>query len=169
MKRIIVINGKGGVGKDTLCAFANEKYRTLNRSSIDPIKEMASVVGWNGDKSFKSRKFLSDLKRIVTEYNDYPLSYIISECNDFINSDYELLFLHIRECEQIRQLVSSLDFPIITLLVRRGTNIKYGNSSDDNVELYKYDYIYENSLPLDEAEDDFLLFLEKMIDSTRKA
>ena len=80
-----------------------------------------------------------------------------------------MLFLYIRECEQIRQLVSSLDFPIITLLVRRGTNIKYGNSSDDNVELYKYDYIYENSLPLDEAEDDLLLFLEKMIDSTRTA
>lgn len=32
MKRIIVINGKGGAGKDTLCAFANAKYRTLNRS-----------------------------------------------------------------------------------------------------------------------------------------
>ena len=32
MKLTIVINGKGGVGKDTLCRFAAERYKTENVS-----------------------------------------------------------------------------------------------------------------------------------------
>ena len=41
MKLTIVINGMGGVGKDTLCRFAAERYKTENISSITPIKELA--------------------------------------------------------------------------------------------------------------------------------
>ena len=43
MKKLgIVINGRGGVGKDTLCDFAAKVYRTVNVSSVDPIKKIAS-------------------------------------------------------------------------------------------------------------------------------
>ena len=48
MKLTIVINGKGGVGKDTLCRFAAERYKTRNISSITPIKELAAACGWQG-------------------------------------------------------------------------------------------------------------------------
>ena len=54
-KLVVVIDGAGGVGKDTLCAFAAKKYRVRNVSSADPIKTVARAGGWDGDKSDKSR------------------------------------------------------------------------------------------------------------------
>lgn len=33
-KIVIIINGNGGVGKDTLCDFAAEKYKVTNVSAI---------------------------------------------------------------------------------------------------------------------------------------
>lgn len=53
MKCIIVINGAGGVGKDTLCDFASKYYKTMNVSSVDPIKEAAYILGWKGTKQLK--------------------------------------------------------------------------------------------------------------------
>ena len=38
-KTVIVINGAGGVGKDTLCEFAEKHFKVMNVSSITPIKE----------------------------------------------------------------------------------------------------------------------------------
>ena len=61
-KVVIVINGAGGVGKDTLCELASLHFKVFNVSSITPIKEIASMCGWSGAKDDKSRKFLSDLK-----------------------------------------------------------------------------------------------------------
>lgn len=75
MKAIIVINGRGGVGKDTLCDFVKEKYDDTygvqNISSITRIKEIAKDIGWDGNKDEKGRKFLSDLKKALTEYGDF--------------------------------------------------------------------------------------------------
>ena len=61
MKQLaIVINGCGGVGKDTLCQMAARHYKVRNISSVTPIKELAVQCGWNGAKDNRSRKFLSD-------------------------------------------------------------------------------------------------------------
>ena len=54
-KLTIVINGKGGVGKDTLCMSLPHR-RVRNISSITPIKEIAAMHGWNGEKDLKSRR-----------------------------------------------------------------------------------------------------------------
>ena len=44
-KMVFVINGRGGVGKDTLCELAAKAYSVKNVSSITPIKELAAQVG----------------------------------------------------------------------------------------------------------------------------
>ena len=103
MKLTIVINGKGGVGKDTLCRFAAERYKTENVSSITPIKEIAALCGWQGEKTDRARKFLSDLKALTAEYNDFPTNYLVAQYRAFLASDGELLFVHIREPEEIRK------------------------------------------------------------------
>ena len=69
-KAVIVINGAGGVGKDTLCDLAAKHFKVYNVSSITPIKEIAALCGWDGSKDDRSRKFLADLKQISVEYND---------------------------------------------------------------------------------------------------
>ena len=163
-KLTIVINGRGGVGKDTLCDFAAERYCVRNVSSITPIKEIARTYGWNGEKDLRSRKFLSDLKRVFTEYNDLPTQYLLKEHQAFTqNEDEQILFVHIRESDQISAFVRGVDGDCITLLVRREDEAlaqSYGNASDDDVENYPYDHYYDNNLPLDQTKDAFIAFLQ---------
>lgn len=164
MKKLaIVINGKGGVGKDTLCDFAAKHYKTLNVSSITPIKEIAATHGWNGEKTPKARKFLADLKQIFTEWNDLPNSYSLEKYEEFLNGDYQLFFVHIREGKEIEKFVSGAEKlgkkPITMLITSKRCERKYGNASDDDVESFSYDYTYRNDLPLEKAEDDFMRFL----------
>ena len=86
-KTVIVINGRGGVGKDTLCDFARAHFKVKNISSITPIKEIAAQCGWDGKKDNKSRKFLSDLKKLCVEYNDYPTVWALGQYKDFLLTD----------------------------------------------------------------------------------
>jgi CO dehydrogenase nickel-insertion accessory protein CooC1 len=166
-KLVIVINGKGGVGKDTLCEIICEHYNCVNVSSITPIKQIASRYGWNGEKDLKSRRFLSELKRVFSEYNDLPNQYLINEYKSFLNSDNQIMFVHIREKDQIEKFVEGIDGNCITLLITRrigdnGNGI-YGNDADDLVDEFTYDYHYDNSLPLEEAKKDFLEYFNNVI------
>ncbi len=165
-KLTIVINGRGGVGKDTLCDCAAQFYRVRNISSVTPIKEIARLHGWNGEKDLKSRKFLSDLKRVFTEYNDLPNRYMMAQHAEFLESDEQILFVHIRESDQIASFVKQMEgHSVLTLLVRRdeGKPVEhYGNASDDDVESYPYDYYYDNDAPLEETPERFATLLKQM-------
>ena len=165
-KAVIVINGAGGVGKDTLCDLAAKHFKVYNVSSITPIKEIASLCGWDGSKDDKSRKFLADLKRISIEYNDYPTLWAKDRYEEFLGSQDEVMFLHIREPEEISKFVSATCGKAKTLLVRGGsrmTKTSYGNAADDSVEQYEYDYYYVNEKTLDVAETEFCDLLRKII------
>ena len=165
-KIAVVINGAGGVGKDTLCELAARHFRVLNVSSITPIKEIASQCGWRGEKDDKARKFLSDLKRLTVEYNDYPTGWIFGKYREFLASENEVMFVHIREPEEIEKFVKITDGAAKTLLIRGGERMKksvYGNVSDDCVENYSYDYYFLNDKSLSEAEYGFKALVEKMI------
>ncbi len=169
MKKLaIVINGCGGVGKDTLCQLAARHFSVQNISSVTPIKELASMCGWNGSKDRRSRKFLSDLKRLCARYNDYPNRWALEQYRAFLESEDELLFVHIREGAEIRKFVDGTNGVARTLLVRGGERFvrranSYGNASDDDVEKYPYDYIYVNEKTLTEAEEEFCALLTHML------
>jgi cytidylate kinase len=161
-KTVIVINGAGGVGKDTLCDFAAKSFKVKNISSITPIKEIARECGWDGSKDDKSRKFLADLKALCVEYNDYPTVWAKSQYDEFQESDEELMFVHIREPQEIAKFVSATGGVAKTLLIRGGERTKrgaYGNAADDGVENYDYDFYFDNDKTLSEAEDAFVAFL----------
>jgi hypothetical protein len=164
-KVVIIINGRGGVGKDTLCDLASKHFRVKNISAITPIKEIASRYGWNGEKDGKSRKFLSDLKRVFIEYNDLPTNYLFEQYQIFLNDNNQILFAHIREKEEIDKFKSLIGIKCLTLLVRRNQdcNTKWGNASDDDVENYAYDLCYDNDGSLTEAENGFVSMLEREI------
>lgn len=78
MKKIIIINGRGGVGKDTMINVLqnSDQYagRVGNISSIDPIRKAVNELIGNQDpiKDNKYRKLLSDVKMALTAYNDIP-------------------------------------------------------------------------------------------------
>lgn len=160
MKKIVIINGTGGSGKDTFVGLCSKYTRVYNFSSIDKVKELARLIGWNGLKKEKDRKFLSDLKKITTEYNDMSFNSIIEAINNYNKSDNEIMFIHIREPEEIKKLVKK--YACKTLLIKRD-NIKkiISNYSDANVDKYNYDYIIENTT-LDEFENKAKKFIEEL-------
>lgn len=161
-KLVVVINGAGGVGKDTLCDFVANEFIVRNVSSVDPIKEIAHAAGWPGDKSDKSRKMLSDLKALFTEYNDLPLRYITEQYLEFLDGPEQVMFVHIREPEEIARFVAVAPEHIRTLLIFNSRKEKhvYCNTSDDNVSAYKYDAEYDNCLSLEDTEGTFLGFFK---------
>ena len=165
-KLVIIINGSGGVGKDTICEIVGKHYNTINISSIDPIKKIAIDNGWNGEKSEKTRKFLADLKQLFVEFNDLPQKYLMEKYQEFLKNDKEILFVHIREAKEIIKFKNKVRGKCVTLLIRGRDNIKreWNNLADDDVENYKYDFCYDNNKRLEEVEDDFLLFFKQILE-----
>mgnify|MGYP002510125261 FL=1 len=164
-KIVIIINGVGGAGKDTICDLAAKHYKVKNISAITPIKDIAQNYGWNGEKDARSRKFLSDLKRAFIDYNDLPTKYLYGQYREFLESKNEILFVHIREKEEIEKFKKLVDIRCKTLLINR-QNIdveKWGNASDDEVKNYKYDLYFENNSSLSEIEQKLVSFLSSLL------
>lgn len=175
-KHIIVINGRGGVGKDTLieAMYNNADVIVYNISAITPIKIAAEkFFGWKGSKTAKDRKFLADLRALAEEYNDTSMNYLkdmTEQCwNQDPNSTKVIIFVCIREPKNIERYVTWVreqlkENVVHTLLIKGNCDPEAsGNSSDDNVENYPYDYIYENVLSLTEAKQNFVQWIKRQL------
>ncbi len=167
-KCVIVINGQGRSGKDTICRIMAKRYKVKNVSAIDPVKNIAGYMGWQGEKTDAARKMLADLKQVMIEYGDIPFKYIMEKVAEFEKSDEQLMFIHVREPEEIKKIVENCPLTVKTLLVRR--NDKYydhkvfGNHADDDVENYNYDFIYSgNNENVEQLENSFNIFFDKNI------
>ena len=160
-KQIVIINGTGGCGKDTFVQFCANYTKVLNFSSIDKVKEVARIIGWDGKKEEKDRKFLSDLKKLTTKYNDMAFNSTKDAVIDFLNSDSNLMFIHIREPEEILRTKNA--FNCKTLLIKReGYNNIESNDSDKNVNNFNYDFIIINDT-LEQLEKDAKDFVNKLV------
>ena len=161
MKKIVIINGSAGVGKDTFSAICNDFCKTVNYSSIDKIKEIAKLCGWDGVKDEKGRAFLSDLKRITSKYNDLSFRCIKEKIDEFNSSDAELLFLHIREPDEIARVASI--FNATTLLIKND-RVKQitSNASDANVYNFKYDAVINNNRSIEKLKNVAKWFVEQL-------
>ena len=104
-KTKIIINGCGGVGKDTFVDYCRIFANVTNISSVDKIKEAAKLLGWDGGKTEDDRKFLSDMKLISTGYNNFPYEYIKENIEKFMEErSSNVLFMPIREPEEIDKI-----------------------------------------------------------------
>lgn len=84
MRKIIIINGGAGVGKDTFVRLCQNIDPTIqNLSSVDYVREVAHELGWSGEKDDKARRFLSDLKKAMMLYNGAPFYKVFETINDF--------------------------------------------------------------------------------------
>ena len=187
IKQVFIINGSGGVGKDTFIEmiptfefidknenstvwFKNLEIR--NYSSVSKVKEIAKIIGWNGKKTERDRKFLSDLKLLTTEYNDMPLNDMKKYTKSFMNSAdiNRILFLHIREPEEIAKAVNEFkEYNVKTILVRRDS-IKHitSNMADENVYNYNYDIVINNDSTLEELRKKAECFLADVLHDSMK-
>ena len=181
MDKIIVINGKGGIGKDTLIealADAAPHYiHVSNISSITPIVNLVkkTEVLTDAEKDLPYRKLLSDMKQAVDSYycEKKGISYTQKYLSDMVmqwehlcefgKASHHVIFVHIREPEAIFDFLSH--FPTATTLVVDSEREKdsYGNDSDDHVYDFSYDYIFEANGTKEEEAADFCSLIEKIL------
>lgn len=125
------------------------------------------VEGWfEGDIEADSReKAEAKFDTMDIEYNDYPSSYLFANWKSFMQSNYSIMFVHIREPEEIDKFKRWTVPNAKTLLIESDrVPRKFGNDSDDKVSLYDYDYVYVNDKPLEEVEEDFMQFFNKILE-----
>lgn len=164
--KIICVNGYARSGKDTFCDYAFYKRGLVyNYSTIDGVKKIAEVIGWDGKKDEKGRKFLSDLKDCLTSYNDYPTQSIITDIrnrNSVIDEecyDAIIYLVQMREPEEIKRWKE--DYGARALLIQRpGFGGDWGNHADDDVLLGEYDYKLDNNGSLKEWEEKTIEFID---------
>lgn len=155
--KIICINGQGGVGKDSFVSFCGDKIDgVFNYSMVDGIKELAKIGGWNGAKELKDRKFLSDLKDLFDNYNDFSFNSVLSTISSdlfireaWLEPENEMIcFIHARESKDIQRWKD--EHGARAVIIRR-TNVEgeYGNHADDQVFDFDYDYCIWNNGTLD--------------------
>lgn len=116
-------------------------------------------MGWNGEKDERSRKFLSDLKDLATQYSDLSANYIRQKKLEAEQEgNVDAIFVHCREPEELGRLAE--EFDAVTLLIKNN-RVKpiESNHADRCVESYFYDFTIENNgglLELTRKAVDFL-------------
>lgn len=154
MKKVIVINGSGGSGKDLFVELVTKNLfgnTVFNFSSIDPIKKILITQGWDGvDKSDAWRLKMVNLKKELIEKDDTPTRYLLDKINSVQTG---IIFVHIREPEEIEKL--KLRIPsAYTLHVNRSQSQIPKNVVDQGTANYKYDQFLENSGETEDSLND---------------
>ena len=145
MKEILIINGRGGVGKgsfvEALGSIANVRYASI----IDPVKAIAKMAGWNGEKTEESRLFLYHLKRTIDKYNDSNYNFVRKQVEDFKNDPAaEILCIDMREKDDIDRAIKDFEAKTVMITNSRVEQIT-SNPADANVFKITYDYSVKNN------------------------
>lgn len=158
-KLVIIVNGKPRAGKDTFAQLLNRYENVYKISSIDKIKQIAIDCGWAGKKTEKDRKFLSDLKMLVSDYSDVIFDGMLEKVMDFYSDEIHerIMVIDIREPEEIER--AKIIFDAITLFVKND-NVEdiTSNEADANVEKYEYDYYITNNGTIEEFDQNIMNF-----------
>lgn len=159
--KVIIVNGSGGVGKDTFIQYAiphfiinNPNSLVIPYSIIDPIKELMTKIGIKLDKDEKNRKFMSDFKLLMEDYNDLPYQELIKTFERaYSYSDNSVFIVVMREPKDISRFITELTHKygfigkdIYTVLVHND-RVKpiTSNIADASVNDIKYDIFINNS------------------------
>lgn len=138
-------------------------------STVDFVKEIAEKCGWDGEKTPKNRKFLSDLKDLLTEWDNIPYKKILKEKRLYelpfeqveIPTDDCFFFIHCREPEEIQKFVDGIGAKTILIQRESVDKLQQSNHADENILKYRYDIIITNNGDLKELKDRAHKFLKK--------
>lgn len=157
-KRIFITNGMARSGKDTFAAFLGHIVWVRKYSSIDRVKTIAFECGWDGGKTERDRKFLSDLKDLTTEYSDLAFKSIEQAVEIFTHDTFhEVMLIDIREPEEIERAKKAFNAETI-LIYNKNVPIINSNDADANVFNYVYDHVVYNNGTLDEFYEEVKKF-----------
>ena len=169
--KYFIINGRPRSGKDTFVNFCLEELGAFGKliSTVDFVKKIATECGWDGTKDLKNRKFLSDLKDLLTNWGDVPYKKTLQEIDMFkfdLNcwnvSDKGVVFIMCREPKEIERFERELNAKSV-LIQRASVEFEQqSNHADSEVLNHKYDYIIENNGTIDELKEKAKDFLKNL-------
>jgi hypothetical protein len=131
-------------------------------STVDFVKEIATECGWDGTKTLENRKFLSDLKDLLTKWNDVPYKTIINRAKTLPDNLDWIMFVDCREPAEIQKLKEGLN--ATTVLIRRpgDEETETSNHADAEVFSYNYDLTIFNNSDIINLENEAKKFIEHM-------
>lgn len=182
-RMIFIINGSGGVGKDTFIQMIvdNMTHGYINNySAIEPVRNMYDSYMKDyfdvNDKNETVRKILADTSAMLNENYDIAVNYISKNLIIFLSDDTDnnridgdmisdIAFVHIREPKNIQKIVDK--FGAYTILMTN-KNVRHitSNESDKNVDDYNYDKIIENNGTLEELDEKAKRFMISCTETT---
>ena len=161
-KQVIIINGHPGSGKTTVAQMIAEQKKTMIRSSIDFVKEVAiEFFDWDGLKREEDRKFLSNMKQFLNKYTDLIECDLRYTYDNFMKSDCRFLIIDIREPDEIEKYKKMFDAVTVFVENPRAEKITT-NLSDKQVEEAVYDYIIKNHHCLDSLRIEVNRFIREL-------
>ena len=168
MKKIIILNGYPESGKDLFALYLSDILYSKHDisvdvvSSVEKVKQAATLLGWDGIKTKLNRNALSALKDLSSKFWDGPFKFMSAHIKN-MKRDSCLVFM-VREPEEIQRMVN--EFPqIITVFMKRNSSARADNHADQNVQNYNYDYYINNNGTKDELYSLTKTFVEcKLID-----
>lgn len=176
--KVVVCNGRPMSGKSTFQEICQKKCGYLMRrpgwhqdcylwidicSTVEFVKQVAIYCGWDRTKTPHNRKFLSDLKDLLSEWNDIPFKKIKERADMLIRGGGDwILFVDSREPAEIQRFKDELN--ATTLLIRRPEveNIETSNHADEEVFNFNYDLTIWNNSDIINLENEVEKFLEYM-------
>lgn len=177
MIKCVVCNGMPEVGKTTFEDLCIKELGVYGHrySTIDSVKRVARACGWDGEKNSESRKYLSDLKDLLSNWLDYSFRNVMSYCHtiEFQLSQFDMqdktayIFIDSREPEEIQRFKEELG--AITLLIRRPSQEKesYSNHADSEVLNYDYDYTIYNDGTIEDLKSKAKSFIIELQNKER--
>lgn len=160
--KYLIVNGVPRSGKDTFCEMCLKQLngRGIIISTVDFVKEVANFCGWDGEKTPNNRKFLSDLKDLLTEWNNVPFTDVVNKAQSFQDQirmdgieEEAVIFVMCREPAEISKFEELLGAK--SVLVRRSEveNLKQSNHADAQVFEHNYhiEIINDSTLAVLEA------------------
>jgi len=132
-----MLNGRPGSGKDEFMRGCRDEFVTYEHSTIRIPKFMASIGGWDGEKTDHHRKMLVDFKKLWVKYLDGPYKDAITNIWKQEKDKYtEVFFTVSREGDEIKRIKNYCDHSEIgfyyIFMSRKDNGHQYGTESDDS-------------------------------------
>ena len=185
MKPIVIINGSGGCGKSTFIKLCKEGVQEAiekkiskqspikfqceveELSSVDFVKDIATECGWDGQKTEKNRAFLSDLKTILSDWDNVPNKKVMESIKQYNDDVSWIFFVNIREKKEIENFIKLCEeegYDCTTLLIKNDrVPVITSNKSDAYTEDYHYDNTIYNNFGLDFYKKQAYFFIRDIV------
>ncbi len=139
MTKYFLVNGSPQSGKDSFIQFIQKETgkHILNYSTIDTIRYFLNTQFSITKENKEGRKLLSDIKKDLVEYDK---DIFIKELKNLPHEQYDIVFIHCREPEEIIRFKQSFS-DLKVIYIRRKNNHVPSNRSD--IIDYSKDFIDE--------------------------